>query len=146
MQGNVKVNSSLSKEDFIIHRRDGLFAYQLAVVVDDIYQGITEIVRGCDLLEPSARQVTLYKTFNSQVPNFVHLPLAVTDEGYKLSKQNAAPAIDNARPQPALVKALEFLGQKTEPEMLTANVEEIISFATDNWSLANVPKVREIPL
>ncbi|WP_228445260.1 tRNA glutamyl-Q(34) synthetase GluQRS [Thalassotalea sp. HSM 43] len=146
VQGLVKVDSGLSHEDFIIHRRDGLYAYQLAVVVDDIYQGITEVVRGCDLLEPTARQITLYKTFGKPLPSYVHLPLAVTEQGYKLSKQNAAPAIDNNRPQPALIAALEFLGQQPDAHLIDATVEQVIDWALQHWQLNKVPKLKEISL
>ncbi|NMP15677.1 tRNA glutamyl-Q(34) synthetase GluQRS [Thalassotalea sp. Y01] len=146
VQGLVKVDNGLSHEDFIIHRRDGLYAYQLAVVIDDIYQGITEVVRGCDLLEPTARQITLYKTFGKPLPSYVHLPLAVTEQGYKLSKQNAAPAIDNDRPQPALIAALEFLGQQPDAHLIDATVEQLIDWALQHWQLNKVPKLKEISL
>ncbi|WP_371187152.1 tRNA glutamyl-Q(34) synthetase GluQRS [Thalassotalea maritima] len=146
LQGHVTVQSNLSHEDFIIHRRDGLYAYQLAVVIDDIYQGISEVVRGCDLLEPTARQLTLFKTLNCPAPAYVHLPLAVTEQGYKLSKQNAAPAIDNDCPQPALVAALEFLGQQPDPQLEQASVDDIIAWGIEHWQLDKVAKVREISL
>jgi len=178
-QGNVVCNKALADEDFIIHRKDGLFAYQLAVVADDIAQGITHVVRGCDLLEPTARQLTLYKTLTNcfsnknvlqsdffkddlskdfflkekslqdnfsqySTPQFGHIPLAVTHQGYKLSKQNKAPAIDNNKPQPALIAALSFLGQSPLPELANASVEEIIHWATIHWQRSNVPKAVEI--
>ncbi|MDN3653469.1 tRNA glutamyl-Q(34) synthetase GluQRS [Thalassotalea ponticola] len=146
VQGEVLVNAALSGEDFIIHRRDGLYAYQLAVVIDDIYQGITEVVRGCDLLEPTARQITLYKTLAQPQPDYAHLPLAVTEQGYKLSKQNAAPAIDKTHPQPALISALTFLGQQPDPALVDASVEQIIGWAIDHWQLDKVPQRREISL
>jgi len=163
-QGDVICNKALAEEDFIIHRKDGLFAYQLAVVADDIYQGITHVVRGCDLLEPTARQLTLYKTLNGRLskdhslnsaflkdmslkestPQFGHIPLAISSDGYKLSKQNKAPAIDNANPQPALIAALKFLGQSPLPELAHASVEEIIKWAIIHWRRDNVPKAVEI--
>jgi glutamyl-Q tRNA(Asp) synthetase len=148
-QGRVLCDQALANEDFIIHRKDGLFAYQLAVVADDIAQGITHIVRGCDLLEPTARQLTLFQTLNDSflkcnTPLFGHIPLAVTSDGYKLSKQNKAPAIDNSRPQPALIAALQFLGQSPVPELASANVEEIIQWAINNWRRSLVPKTVEI--
>lgn len=148
-QGDVVCNKALANEDFIIHRKDGLFAYQLAVVADDIAQGITHVVRGCDLLEPTARQLTLFQTLNSSflpctTPQYGHIPLAITSEGYKLSKQNKAPAINNANPQPALVAALKFLGQAPMPELTCASVEEIIQWAINNWQRHRVPKTIEI--
>ena len=146
LQGKVVVNSDLAKEDFIIHRRDGLFAYQLAVVVDDIYQGITEVVRGCDLLEPTARQLTLFKTLDAKQPSYLHVPLAVTEQGYKLSKQNSAPAIDNQNPQPALIQALQFLGQNPPNELIDCSVTEIIQWGISNWQVNQIPKMQEIML
>ena len=148
-QGDVVCNKTLASEDFIIHRKDGLFAYQLAVVADDIAQGITHVVRGCDLLEPTARQLTFFQTLNNSflectIPQYGHIPLAITSEGYKLSKQNRAPAINNANPQPALVAALTFLGQAPLPELTSASVEEIIQWAINNWQRHRVPKTLEI--
>ncbi|ALO35851.1 glutamyl-Q tRNA(Asp) ligase [Colwellia sp. MT41] len=148
-QGNVVGDNALAGEDFIIHRKDGLFAYQLAVVADDIAQKITHVVRGCDLLEPTARQLTLYKTLNDSflpctTPQYGHIPLAITREGFKLSKQNKATAIDNAKPQPALIAALAFLGQAPELGLTGASVEEIIKWAIINWQRSRVPNKIEI--
>lgn len=148
-QENVVCDKALAEEDFIIHRKDGLFAYQLAVVADDIAQEITHVVRGCDLLEPTARQLSLFKTLNNSflkctTPQYGHIPLAITSDGYKLSKQNKAPAINNAAPQPALIAALTFLGQSPETDLINASVEEIIQWAILNWQRSLVPKVHEI--
>ncbi|MBU2893115.1 tRNA glutamyl-Q(34) synthetase GluQRS [Colwellia sp. D2M02] len=145
-QGKVSCEQALANEDFIIHRKDGLFAYQLAVVADDIEQGITHIVRGCDLLEPTARQLTLFKTLNSTAPQFGHIPLAVTSQGYKLSKQNKALAIDTDKPQPALVKALSFLGQNPPKALVFESVEKIISWAINNWQRSAVPQKTKISI
>jgi len=148
-QGDVFCDQPLANEDFIIHRKDGLFAYQLAVVADDIAQSITHVVRGCDLLEPTARQLTLFQTFNDSflkctTPQYGHVPLAVTSEGFKLSKQNKAPAIDNAKPQPALIAALAFLGQSPDVGLVDASVEEIIQWAIKHWQRKSVPQAVEI--
>jgi len=143
-QGKVICDINLSKEDFIIHRKDGLFAYQLAVVADDIEQGITHVIRGCDLLEPTARQLTLFQTLGKSAPQFGHVPLAVTEQGYKLSKQNKAPAIDIHKPQASLIAALHFLGQQPKSHLSEASVEEIIQWATQHWQRSNVPKTSQI--
>jgi len=143
-QGQVKSNQDLAKEDFIIHRKDGLFAYQLAVVVDDIYQNINHVIRGCDLLEPTARQLTLFTTLQQKTPQYGHVPLAVTNKGFKLSKQNKAPAIDNNHPQPALIAALTFLGQKPPIELCNVSVEEIIAWAMKHWHRESIPKKIQI--
>lgn len=145
-QGKVECEKTLAEEDFIIHRKDGLFAYQLAVVVDDIYQNINHVIRGCDLLEPTARQLSLFTTLNSTIPSYGHIPLAITTNGYKLSKQNKAPAIDNNKPQPALIAALAFLGQKPCPSLVNEKVDDIIGWAINHWSRDKVAKVKEISI
>ena len=111
LRGTLIANEPLAREDFIIHRRDGLFAYNLAVVVDDHFQGITEIVRGADLIEPTVRQISLYQHFGWQAPDYLHLPLALNGDGNKLSKQNHAPALPEGDPRPEIVRALRFLNQ-----------------------------------
>lgn len=144
IQGKVQCNLAQSAEDFVILRRDGLFAYQLAVVVDDIAQGITHVVRGCDLLEPTIRQISFIRQLGYTAPQYAHIPLAVTDQGYKLSKQNKAPAIDRSSPQPALIKALAFLGQQPPPYLLKSSVANIISWAIEHWQQKQVPRHKEI--
>ena len=146
IQGQVQCDSLLAKEDFILKRKDGLFAYQLAVVLDDIEQNISHIIRGCDLLEPTARQLTFFQTLKQPAPAFGHIPLAVTEQGYKLSKQNKAPALDIKNPQPALIAALAFLGQKTPTDLAQASVEEIITWAKTSFNFEQVPKQAEIML
>lgn len=146
VQGHVQCNKGLSEEDFIIFRKDGLYAYQLAVVADEIEQGITHIIRGADLLEPTARQLSFFECFDHQAPLYGHIPLAVTDQGYKLSKQNKAPAIDVEQPQQILFDALNFLGQAPDPTLKQARVDEIISQAISSWQLSKVPQVREIEI
>ena len=143
-QGDVTCNKLLAEEDFIIHRKDGLFAYQLAVVVDDIYQNISHVIRGCDLLEPTARQLTLFNTLESTAPQYGHVPLAVTSPGHKLSKQNSAPAVDIKNPQPALVSALAFLGQQPPSNLAHESVDLIIAWGIENWKRENVPNKTEI--
>nr|WP_085299437.1 tRNA glutamyl-Q(34) synthetase GluQRS [Cognaticolwellia mytili] len=146
IQGEVSCDKKLAGEDFIVRRKDNLFAYQLAVVVDDIYQGISHIIRGCDLLEPTARQLSFYQILNHPAPTFGHFPLAITDEGYKLSKQNNAPAIDAKNPIPSLIAALSFLGQQPPTELNYASVDELLTWAISHWSINNVPKSQEIVL
>ncbi len=127
-------------------RKDGLFAYQLAVVADDIYQNISHVIRGSDLLEPTARQLSFFNIINKNAPLYGHIPLAVTESGYKLSKQNKAPAIDTNNPQPTLIKALDFLGQQPPKDLKLMTVEAIISWATQHWSIDKIPKKHEILL
>jgi len=144
IQGQVNCDINLAKEDFILKRKDGLFAYQLAVVVDDIEQNITHVIRGCDLLEPTARQLSFFNILKQPPPQYGHIPIAVTTQGFKLSKQNKAPAIDNNHPQPALIAALTFLGQQTEKDMVNARVEEIVNWAIKHWQRDKIPQTTEI--
>ncbi len=102
------------------------------------------MIRGCDLLEPTARQLTLFATLNQQAPKYGHVPLAITKQGYKLSKQNKAPAIDNKNPQPTLIAALKFLGQTPPAGLIHTCVDEIITWAIEHWSRNKVPKKQEI--
>ncbi len=142
--GEITIPDALSKEDFIIKRRDGLYAYNLAVVLDDIDQGITEVVRGADLIEPTGRQISLYQALGRQPVGYLHLPLAMDTNGNKLSKQNHATAIDIQNPKPALLKAMQFLGFDISPEMNTASIDEIILWGTNNWRIEQLPQQIEI--
>ena len=112
LKGLITVPQAFAEEDFIIKRSDGLYAYQLAVVLDDHYQGITEVVRGNDLLEATSRQISLFRTLNLPSPKWLHLPLASEKAGLKLSKQNHALPIDVKNPQQTFQAALAFLGQQ----------------------------------
>ncbi|ALO41071.1 tRNA glutamyl-Q(34) synthetase GluQRS [Pseudoalteromonas phenolica] len=143
LQGQVNVPQDLADEDYIVKRRDGLFAYQLVVVVDDIEQKISRVVRGADLLEPTARQISLFKQLGYTVPEYAHVPLAVTEPGFKLSKQNHAPAINIDDPIPELLQALSFLGLSVTDDMKLSNVEEILTWASTQFSLAAIPQVLE---
>jgi len=144
VQGNVYCNLELAQEDFIIVRKEGLFAYQLSVVVDDIAQNISHVIRGCDLLEPTARQLSLFALLKIHPPQYGHVPLAITQNGYKLSKQNRTPALNIQKPQPSLIAALAFLGQKPPVDLLNCKVEEIINWAIANWSISQVPNQQKI--
>lgn len=142
LRGRIIANEALAREDFIIHRRDGLFAYNLAVVVDDHFQGVTEIVRGADLIEPTVRQISLYQQFGWPAPDYVHLPLALNAQGNKLSKQNHAPALSHGDPRPVLLAALAFLNQPVMQEMQALNLDDLLNEAVKNWALSRVPRQR----
>ncbi|CAH9056130.1 Glutamyl-Q tRNA(Asp) synthetase [Pseudoalteromonas sp. CIP111854] len=143
VQGRIKIPKDIAFEDYIIKRRDGLFAYQLVVVLDDIDQGITHVVRGADLLEPTARQLGLFQQLKQRAPHYAHIPLVVAKPGFKLSKQNHAPAIDKQNPVPATLAALRFLGIIPPPELATASIEEILTWAVNAFSFHSIPNVRE---
>ena len=142
LRGRIVAEEKLAREDFIIHRRDGLFAYNLAVVVDDHFQGVTEIVRGADLVEPTVRQISLYQQFGWAVPDYIHLPLAVNEQGNKLSKQNHAPALPDGDPRPVLIDALRFLNQNVTQEWQDLSLDELLKTAIADWTLMAVPKIQ----
>ncbi|HHA1755129.1 TPA: tRNA glutamyl-Q(34) synthetase GluQRS [Enterobacter kobei] len=142
LSGEIRADERLAREDFIIHRRDGLFAYNLAVVVDDHFQGVTEIVRGADLVEPTVRQISLYQQFGWTVPGYLHLPLAVNAQGIKLSKQNHAPALPDGDPRPVLIDALRFLNQNVTHEWQDLRIDELLKMAIAQWTLTAVPKIQ----
>lgn len=142
--GTLSLDPAMAAEDFIIKRRDGLFAYNLAVVLDDIYQGVTEVVRGADLIEPTGRQVSLYQKLGAPQVSYLHLPLALNADGNKLSKQNHAPAIDNAHPGPAMEAALTFLGHPPPKELHGAPVAELLWWGIENWQISKLPSKTEV--
>ncbi|MGV3345549.1 tRNA glutamyl-Q(34) synthetase GluQRS [Enterobacteriaceae bacterium LUAb1] len=139
LRGRVDIPPRLAQEDFIIHRRDGLFAYNLAVVVDDHAQAITEVVRGADLTEPTVRQIMLYRQLGWAAPRWLHLPLALDSEGNKLSKQNHAPALSDGDPRPVLVQALRFLAQPVTPGWQDISLEMLLKQAIINWRPEKLP-------
>ena len=107
---------------------------------DDHFQGVSEIVRGADLIEPTVRQISLYQLFGWKVPDYIHLPLALNPQGAKLSKQNHAPALPKGDPRPVLIAALHFLGQQVETHWQDFSVEQILQSAVKNWTLTAVPE------
>jgi glutamyl-Q tRNA(Asp) synthetase len=146
LQGPVALDLAGEVGDFVVFRADGLFAYQLAAVVDDADQGITDIVRGSDLLDSTSRQIYLQNLLGLPMLNYMHLPVAVNALGEKLSKQTLAPPLDPAKPQPALVQALGFLGQQPPVELGAARVADIWAWALANWSETRLPQARTRPL
>lgn len=121
--------------DFIIHRKDGLFAYQLAVVVDDIDQGITHVVRGCDLYDCTAKQIFLSQVLGGPPIKYAHIPVLCALDGNKLSKQNHAPGIDDKKASHNLFVALSHLLQSPPAELEQASIEEILRWSVQNWNL-----------
>ncbi len=111
LQGPVSDSPADTAGDFIIRRADGLFAYQLAVVIDDDFQGVTQVVRGADLLDSTSRQICLQKAFGFDSPDYMHLPLALSADGKKLSKSLRTDPVKRQEPAIAVTQALRFLGQ-----------------------------------
>jgi glutamyl-Q tRNA(Asp) synthetase len=145
-QGVIRRNLETDYGDFVVKRADGLFAYQLAVVVDDAEQGITEVVRGADLLESTPRQIHLQRLLHLPTPRYAHLPVAVNAQGEKLSKQTLAPPVDRNNPLPLLVRALDFLGQQPPVELLEGEIESLWRWAVRHWQPDAVPRVGAIVL
>lgn len=125
--------------DFALKRADGVFTYQLAVVVDDAEQGITHVVRGADLLASTPRQVVLQMALGYPSPAYKHLPVVVDDAGQKLSKQTLAAPLNDRHPLPALLRAAEFLGMKMEP---VGNLAEFWAQAREKWGSTVLKPVR----
>jgi glutamyl-Q tRNA(Asp) synthetase len=128
IQGEIEQRVEREVGDFVLQRADGICAYQLAVVVDDLDQGVTDVVRGADLLDSTARQIHLQRILGARQPRYAHLPVAVNAAGEKLSKQTGAAPLDLANPERELARARRFLGQGEE-----------------GWDLARVPRARVLP-
>ena len=124
--------------DFVVRRKDGLFAYQLAVVVDDATQGITHVVRGSDLLDSSPRQLYLQQLLGYPQMHYSHIPVITNDRGQKLSKQNQAPALSDRQAPDNLRAALQFLCQQSPPSNLR-DCPAILEFAIRHWQAGNIP-------
>jgi glutamyl-Q tRNA(Asp) synthetase len=127
IQGWIEQRVEQEVGDFVLRRADGIIAYQLAIVVDDMDQGVTDVVRGADLLDSTARQVHLQRLLGARTPRYAHVPVALSASGEKLSKQTGARPLDLSDPKAELARARRFLGQQA-----------------DGWDLARVPHVRAI--
>lgn len=133
--GLINFDRHQASEDFVLRRKDGLYAYQLAVVLDDIHQGITEVVRGADLLSASAYQLALFRILTLPAPRYLHLPVVLGADGHKLSKQNHAPALDNTQAQLNLANALGFLGAPVRPSLANSSIGEILHWGQACWKI-----------
>jgi len=125
--------------DFILRRRDGLFSYQLAVTVDDHFQGITHIIRGSDLLDSTPRQIYLQKILGYSQPQYAHLPVANNELGQKLSKQNLAAGLPYGQEAINLWVALDWLKQSPPNELRQLTIGHILTWAVDHWDQTQVP-------
>lgn len=131
--GTVRTNVAHATGPFVLRRRDGLHAYQLAVTVDDAAQGVTDVVRGADLLASTPRQVLLQEALELPRPGYLHLPLAVNADGHKLSKSGDAPALDSAAAPVQLVAVLEALRQAPPSGLGGASAAEVWAWALGHW-------------
>jgi glutamyl-Q tRNA(Asp) synthetase len=141
IQGDV---AQIAAGDFVLKRRDGLYAYQLAVVVDDAWQGVTDIVRGYDLLDSTPRQLYLQHLLHYPVPQYAHIPVAVNAQGQKLSKQHFAKALTLENSHQQMFNALQFLGQNPPAELHKATVAAQLEWATAHWDIQRIPMLANI--
>jgi glutamyl-Q tRNA(Asp) synthetase len=145
LQGQITQYLESEIGDFVVKRADGLFAYQLAVVVDDAFQGITHIVRGADLLDSTPRQIYLQRLLGLRIPQYLHLPVAVNESGEKLSKQTLAAPVDETHPVKTLLRVLDFLQQHPPAELLGCDVKVLLEWATANWDATKMRGIRMLP-
>ena len=143
VQGHVVQEVAREIGDFVLRRRDGLFAYQLAVVVDDAEQGVTDVVRGADLLGSTGRQVLLQRALGVATPRYLHFPVVVDASGEKLSKQTRARPIDPREGPHLIARALRFLGQR-EVGMDTPG--RMLAHARAQWDASRVARATAQPM
>lgn len=139
VQGYFTQNIAREGGDFIIKRRDGLYAYQLAVVVDDGWQGITDIVRGADLLDSTPRQLYLQTLLGLPTPRYLHIPLLLQPDGHKLGKSYRSPPVSTQHAPAHLLRALRALGQCPPASLESASVAEILAWGVAHWNAAAIP-------
>lgn len=140
IQGEVVQSVESEVGDFVLQRADGVFAYQLAVVVDDAEQGITDVVRGADLIDSTGRQILLQRLLGVPLPRYAHVPALVNAQGEKLSKQTGAPPLNTERRDAQLAGALALLGQRPPP----LAGRELLEWARTHWDVRRVPRTRTV--
>ncbi len=141
LQGLISDSPAGNSGDFVIQRADGLFAYQLAVVVDDDFQGVTQVVRGADLLGSTSRQICLQKALGFVSPDYMHLPVASSIDGKKLSKRFKTDPIKHQDPANAVWQALHFLGQNPPADF---SLDDLWAWALQHWNSDLVPRRQAI--
>ena len=141
LQGQISDSPAGISGDFIIQRTDGLFAYQLAVVVDDDYQAVNQVVRGADLLDSTSRQIYLQKALGFESPDYMHLPVAVSADGKKLGKRFQTDPVKHQDPAYAVAQALHFLGKKP-PRGLS--LESLWGWALEHWNRSLIARSKAI--
>ncbi len=145
LQGNIVQNMASGIGDFVVLRADGLFAYQLAVAVDDAFQGITHVVRGADLLASTTRQIYLQRLLGFATPAYTHLPIAVNAQGEKLGKQTLAAPVDTNNPVDTLLRTLAFLRQEPPAELSGCGPEIVLGWALANWDARKMNGIMTLP-
>ena len=146
IQGIYQQNLPTQCGDVVLRRRDGLIAYQLAVVVDDAWQGVTDVVRGYDLIDSTPRQIALQHILGYQTPRYAHIPVACNSQGQKLSKQHFAKALEPSNSRVYLREALRFLGQDLSGSPPSETPQRLLQRAIERWDIQRVPKLANIPV
>lgn len=143
-QGPVSQRLQPESGDFVIRRRDGLIAYHLAVVADDFADGVTEVVRGIDLLDSTPRQIHLQRLLGFPTPAYLHIPVAVNADGQKLSKLTGAKAIPLDNAVPVLLAALKALRQPVSPGLKRCAIDRVWQWASENWNAATLAGLKHV--
>ncbi|MBA4244062.1 MAG: tRNA glutamyl-Q(34) synthetase GluQRS [Pseudomonas sp.] len=144
VQGEFRQHLGREVGDFVIRRRDGLFAYQLAVVLDDAWQGVTDVVRGADLLDSTPRQLYLQELLGLPQPRYLHVPLIIQPDGHKLGKSYRSPPLPADQAGPLLLRALRALGQQPPTELQGAAPAELLSWGRAKWDATRIPRSRTL--
>ncbi len=144
VQGTYAQHLGSESGDFVIRRRDGLYAYQLAVVLDDAWQGVTDIVRGADLLDSTPRHLYLQELLGLPQPRYLHVPLIIQPDGNKLGKSYRSPPLDADQAAPLLVRALRALGQRPEADLAHGSVDDVLRWGVEHWDSGAIPPVRTV--
>lgn len=139
LQGEFHQHLGREVGDFIIRRRDGLFAYQLAVVLDDAWQGVTDIVRGADLLDNTPRQLYLQELLGIAAPRYLHVPLIIQPDGHKLGKSYRSPPLEAEQAAPLLVRALKALSQNPPAGLAQSAPGDVLAWGITHWNAEAIP-------
>ena len=144
LQGLISHNLAEQHGDFILKRKDQIIAYQFAVVIDDDRQQINHVVRGFDLLDSTPRQIYLQQILGLVTPDYMHVPVIIDEQGYKLSKQTRATAVDLKKPHAVIFELLALLKQNPPSELQHAPSTELLNWAVEHWNPALLKNLRAI--
>lgn len=144
VQGPFQQHLGREVGDFVIRRRDGFYAYQLAVVIDDAMQGVTDVVRGADLLDSTPRQLYLQELLGVPQPRYLHVPLITQPDGNKLGKSYRSPPLEADQATALLLRALRALGQETESALAYGAPDEVLKWAIERWNVSAIAGVRNL--
>ena len=146
IQGRFRQDVAAAAGDLLVRRRDRLFAYLMAVVVDDAAQGVTQVVRGADLLDNTPRQIHLQRLLGLKTPAYAHVPLLLEPDGNKLAKSSRSIQLDSDKPLPLLIKVFDLLNLSPPPELGRASLPDAWNWAIDRWNINHVPRRLTSPL